>query len=247
MSNQKSQRGFSLLELLLAIALMVSVTSMITVIIFQSSKSEKVTAAIIKNRQESRFLKQMMERDFNGIVYLSQLAKKNGSGGLTGINMMDNEVLINQVYLYVNLPSLNNQLSDSNLDPLLHEVYYVTIKNFDKDDFYSLYRLERFYVSGNFSFVENTPSPYQLTDPNFQVSLVHDKILSIEFRYVSADQGNPDNAALDQWQANEQEEGHKLPVAILTKVNFMTHDGNEAKLNFQTNLRPMVAGTVWDF
>lgn len=239
-------KGFSLLELLLAVTLMASISAIMMVMIFQSRRMDEAAQSAIKTRQTKRLIKNLIQKDLSAAVYLNNFKTVNSLTGIYGRDLKDFGNTIDQIYMNVHQPSLNSLLNDEYKDPLLHDVYYVTIKTPNQSNTYSLYRLERFYINREFKIVNNVPSPSQFNDPDFEVSLVYDKILSISIKYIPSDPAKL-GALANNWSSSLEKDGYKLPAAVVFNIKLLNTKNEPEELNFEYNIRPDINQLQWDF
>ena len=247
MNYHKKLAGFSLLELLLAVAILTSISAMIMVILFQTRRSEEVTDRLLKERRESRLIERLIKRDLSGVVALKEYLEVGKASGILGVDRSEVDVSVDQIYFHTHRPALAKYNVDELVDPQIHQVGYVLIRNPEQNELYSLYRLEKFYLGDNFELIENIFDFQQLNRPELKAALVHDRVLSMEITYLHEDQQTGQIASVPSWNSLDQTTAQQLPLALVIKIKLRKPDSEEViDLELKTILRPKIGGVLWE-
>ncbi len=240
--KQRIQNGFTLIEVLLAISLMVVIMTITTTIIFQVNKTKAITDAELRRRSEIRLVRDLIARDLSNIVYLNELASNGYDSGLIGIAVLDTAVPINQMYFHVNQSSLNSSLIDTSTDPKLQTVSYYLRKNLSEAGLYNLYRRERFFVEKKFEIVSQIFEPETLpTTAALTSTLISDRIVSMHVEYIGSDTTTVEA----DWNSAAKPSGQKIPKAVKIEIELKAADGSTNSLAFQENLRIPIASATY--
>jgi len=244
----KKWKGFSLLELLIAISVLASISVLILLLFSQTQKNQTITANVLKNRFEKRVLRSILEEDLKNAVYLTQwvLANPTRNSGIYGIPKMDSTVPIHQIYFHARKKSIHPSLVEG-MDPEIHEIDYFLKKPLEAKALYSLYRREYYFLRDNFVTVENVFGNEQNTDPRQIDSLMSDSLLDFRVQYLPPKDATQ-SVWVDSWSSESQKTENRLPLAIFIQLSFLGQDGSVQKDSFQVNLKPILpAGSEWDF
>ena len=156
----KTQSGFSLLELLISIALLGLVMSLLYGAFFQISNSSLRVKSTLETRQELRLLMKMVLDDVQNVQYLKRFAESGQSivprreSGLIAETKLGPENTetgeleeVSNLYFHTAVKSLF-YTEEKEQDPELHEVSYSMQENLDTKS-WEFVRREDFYLDNN--------------------------------------------------------------------------------------------------
>jgi prepilin-type N-terminal cleavage/methylation domain-containing protein len=157
---RKIQQGFSLLELLISIALLGLVMSLLYGAFFQISNSSLQVKSTLETRQELRLLMKMVLDDLQNVQYLKSFAESGQSknpqleSGMIAVSTLGpynpetgGLVEVSSIYFHTAIKS-RFYPEEKEQDPELHEVSYTMQENLDTK-IWEFVRREDFYLDNN--------------------------------------------------------------------------------------------------
>ena len=242
---RKIKRGFSLLELLISIALLGLVMSLLYGAFFQISNSSLKVKSTLETRQELRLLMKMVLDDLQNVQYLKHYAESGQSeisqretGLIAEIKLgpenAETGVLeeVSSIYFHTAIKS-RFYPEEKERDPELHEVAYTLDENPDTKT-WEFIRREDFYLDGN---LREGGKSYVLSEAVTKFEL---ELLESETELAG---GESRENWTKEWNSDERE-CHKLsiaqnfclPRAIRLTMALMGEDENTASDSQVINL-----------
>lgn len=256
------KKGFSLLEVLVTMAI---ASAMFYFIFDTFTTSRKLNDRIEKGlelRNEMRIIKNLIESDLNSIVFLRNYTNdfegidiQANVSGIKGINIVNGQDAVNQIYMHVNRPAINHFNVGLHEDPEIHEVgYFIAVKDPEKP-IYALFRREQFYLDKEFDFYVNTPSINGLIKDERTINLVlTENIKGLNFKYLRPTAPNTPEVWLDEWESmdNINEPNYsdsnnfrrRIPIAIEVTIILENETGIRLEESFQVNMRPPLGDNI---
>ena len=245
------KKGFSLLEVLVAVSLL----GLILTFIFRSfvdfSQNSQKTENILYLSRELNALKKLMETDFGSIIFLQSYTNDYESqsiryfSGIQGDNKLIGSSNTDQIFFHVNRNSINFNQVEVEKDPKLHEIgYFVTLVEEDK---YNLYRTEQYYIDSKPNNYIGIIADENITEfSNVKNSLVTSNIVDFNIRYL-----NHQFIWLDSWNSISNQNQHdiernkgRIPQAVEVEIT-LKRDNIILKNAFILNLRPVLGKDIY--
>ncbi|MCP4753190.1 MAG: prepilin-type N-terminal cleavage/methylation domain-containing protein [Proteobacteria bacterium] len=230
--------GFTLLELLVTLALFSAIMSLLLSSFFQFQNQTKRVDAIFQLRQEARILEKLLREDLQTAVYFQEFARKSlnaveRKSGIVGIDDVLNDKDGDKIYMHVNRPSLFLRTLSIDIDPEIHEVGYY-LEEAD-DGVVRFKRREEFYIDSD------------ITDG--EENIVHtlsENVTAFNVKYYKG----TESEALVEWDSSKVEDiGKKqlnIPSGMEISMELTSSRGEKLLSRFEINLHPdMGSSVIW--
>lgn len=210
--------GFTLLELLISIALLSIVMVLIYGAISQVTSGITSLNAELANQQETRLLLRMITDDLQAVNYFERFVKSAGAkSGIIVSRESFGTKFYSKTYFHANVPSRFHRRVDRKSDPLMHELAYWVEASEEDRELMVLKRREDFYLDDD---MEEGGISVDLTEgiETFRIELLGEaeQSASLEGDWV------------DEWDSNEGKKG-ALPVAIRVTLALAAPPGAEIR------------------
>ena len=231
--------GFTLLELLVSMALLALVTGLIYDAFFQVSSSSVTVQSEMKGRQELRLLMKMVLDDLQMIRYLKYWADSDNKPetGLISKQMRgpeDSEV--STISFHAAVPSRffrDVDVVQQGMDPHLHEIGYALVQH-QTENRWQFVRREDFYLD------ENLEEPR----PEGRSQVLSEEVTSFSVEFLSQEIRRAGGAVEENWESswNSQEvqcvkdKSGCLPRAIRLKMKIKDASAREVEDLQEINL-----------
>jgi len=244
---RKTQSGFSLLELLISIALLGLVMSLLYGAFFQISNSTLQVKSTLETRQELRLLMKMVLDDLQNVQYLKHFAESGQStiprreSGLIAETKLGPENTdtgeleeVSSLYFHTAVKS-RFYPEEKEQDPELHEVSYTMQENLDTKT-WEFNRREDFYLDGN---IREGGKSYVLSE-----AVTRFELLLLESETALAGGGFQEKWSRE-WNSDEENcigtsplfgEPFCLPRAVKLTMALKGEDGNTVTDSQVSNL-----------
>ena len=241
MSAQNKQ-GFTLLELLVSIALLSLISALIYRAVFQFSDSSDRVLKILEVRQELRLLGQIVMDDLQSIQYLKEFATSNNNESLyqTGIISQrfdgPNSKKASVIHFHTaGKTRFFPKAIELGKDPELHEVSYLLVRDPLKER-WDFQRREDFYIDSELSKGGQTQTlSHRIT--LFQIEFLSQNI-------IDAQSGEIQEVWVTEWNSDESScstipskiSQPCLPLAIRFTMGMTSEAGEEYIDTIEFNL-----------
>ena len=244
----KTQPGFSLLELLISVALLGLVMSLLYGAFSQISNSSLLVKSTLETRQELRLLMKMVLDDLQNVQYLKSFAESGQStiprheSGLIAESKLGPENIetgeleeVSSIYFHTAVKS-RFYPEEKEQDPELHEVSYTMQENLDTKA-WEFIRREDFYLDNN---LREGGKSYILSE-----AVTKFKLQLLESETALAGGGynekwtrvwNSDESAVSGCEDPNIAENFCLPRAIKLTMGLKGQDGNTVTDSQVSNL-----------
>ncbi|MGK0290261.1 MAG: prepilin-type N-terminal cleavage/methylation domain-containing protein [bacterium] len=241
----KKQWGVTLLELLLAMTILGSMTAVLYSSLSETQEQDQKIQEELNLRQEIRAIQNLMARDFSSVVFLRNFMEKDSSNdtstrksGIVGKIQDGYAKPRDLISMHVKRPSLSYRGVSLENDPELHEISYLLEEN--QKGQLQLIRREEFYLDDNIEEGERSKKLF-----------LSKNIVGFQIRYLP--QGvkpQYDSDWLESWDSTQKTEGKWIPQAIKITLEFKGALGISKKEIQEINLRPKISSPVsieWRF
>lgn len=224
-------RGFTLMELLIALSLFSAITGILMSSFFQFHRQTDRVESILRLRQELRILEQIIRNDLQSVVYLdafmqeSQTDPDGRKSGIFGEDKGLGDKSRDRLHLHINSYARFHRNLVREHDPELHEVSYY-LEEPDPGTFL-FKRREEFYLDADITDGER--------------SIIHtlsQNVTSFDVKYFKGAETEP----LDEWDsssyATTKTAADKLPAGVVVTLEIKDKKGELLKSSVQINLRP---------
>jgi len=234
--------GFTLVELILSMALLGLVTALVYAAFFQTSQSARTVQATLSGRQELRLLMKMVLDDLQTVRYLRHWVdsgKGRESGVVAEVVLGPENKEASRLSFHAEQPTQYFQELDAvreGLDPQLHEVGYF-LEYSTRDDTWQFIRREDFYLDDN------------LREPRLdgRQLVLSESVRSFQIQFRSEIEGASgfveEQWEIGEWDSDEtkcwgskQNEPRCLPRAIQLLMTLEGEDGRLVEDIQQINL-----------
>ncbi len=237
--SNKTNRAFTLLELLITLTLFSAIMGVVLNSFFQFKQQGTRVEAILKLRQELRILEKIIRKDLRSVVYLSQYVIPtidqidDRKSGVIGISESSGESAQDIIHMHVHRESSFQRGLTIAEDPKIHEVSYF-VEEIEEESKFILKRREEFYIDDD------------MTEGDEGESVTHtlsEKILSFDIQYFKQQTDEPE----EEWNSNELAAGDDpLPAGFNVSITLMDSTKEVLKTSFQVNLHAeMGTLAVW--
>jgi len=223
--------GFTLLELLVTLALFATIISLLLGSFVQLQDQDAEISDILKLRQEARILEKIIRRDFQSAVYLDEymrlkpvLLDDRKSGIVSSSNEYDNKNR-DVVHMHVHKPSEFIRTMKLSEDPEVHEVSYFIDDTDEKH--LQFKRREELYVDNGITDGERSIT-YTLSQ--------HVTEFNIQFYR------GKDSEKTEEWDS--EKERQPFPASVEVYLVYEYDSGVTLKSTFQILLRPITEGFI---
>lgn len=248
---KKIWRGFSLIELMVSIAILASISALLLNIFYQSKKTQDASYKILDSRRDARLIRSILSDDIKKTLFLKNWAEASleNKSGILGVTLRDTTHEIDQIYFHARKKSSNYRLLKEYLDPLVHEVGYYVKRAEPLSPYYSLYRREYFYLRKGFFEVKNIFELSPNIDPRQVEILVTDRLTRFKISYLAKAEGEITTWVWeDKWDSASKPANEKLPLAVKVEFAFLNREDKVEEVSFQVNLKPVLpSGSSWGF
>ena len=229
---KKEQRsGFTLLELLVTLALFATIISLLLGSFVQLQNQDVAIADILKLRQEARILEKIIRSDFQSATYLTEYMRlkpvllDDRQSGIYAINNEYDNKSRDVVHMHVHKPSEFNRTIKRSEDPEINEVsYYID----ETDEEHLLFkRREELYVDND------------ITDGDR--SIIHTLSQHITAFDIQFYRGN-DPDKIEAWDS--EKENQPIPAGVEVSIVYQYDSGASLTSSFQIILRPTTEGFI---
>ncbi|MDX2471269.1 MAG: prepilin-type N-terminal cleavage/methylation domain-containing protein [SAR324 cluster bacterium] len=225
----KSIQAFTLLELLITLALFAALTTMLLGGFFQFQKGQEFLEDSGDLKRKLWVIEKLLSEDLKNATFDANFAKAlpEGLPRQSGIVGKDNPTSggdLDEIHLHVRAPSKFFRGLTRNQDPGLHEVsWYVQ----EQDSVNHLIRREEFYLDDD---IEG--------GPRSQGYSLASGIVSFDIKYYPKNGDAPS----DSWTSNST---NTLPIAVIVTIELKDKKGAAVKIHFTKNLRPNMGAATW--
>jgi len=236
-TNWVIDQGFTLMELLIALALFSAIMGILMNSFFQFHQQSDRMEALLQLRQELRILEQIVRKDIQNAIYLEQFMtdpQKLQDGRKSGIfceNQQNGEQSRDRLYMHVNSYSRFYRNLPREHDPEVHEVSYY-LEEVDLENFL-FKRREEFYVDPDITEGERS----------IEHTLSH-RIISFDVKFYKSNETEP----IDEWDSSiYQTSGNaadKMPTGVVVSLEIKSKSGESLKSEMEINLQPYMGQNV---
>ncbi|MCP4297846.1 MAG: prepilin-type N-terminal cleavage/methylation domain-containing protein [Proteobacteria bacterium] len=241
--SNKTNRAFTLLELLITLTLFSAIMGVVLNSFFQFKQQGIRVEAILKLRQELRILEKIIRKDLRSVIYLSQYVIPTidqideRKSGVIGISESNGETAQDTIHMHVHRESSFQRGLPIAEDPKVHEVSYFVeeTEDVEKKSKFILKRREEFYIDND------------MTEGDEGESITHtlsEKILSFDIQYFKQQTDEPE----EEWDSNDMAAGDDpLPAGFKVSITLIDSTKEVLKTSFQVNLHAeMGTLAVWN-
>ena len=216
--------GFTLLELLVTLALFATIISLLLGSFVQLQDQDAEIAAVLKMRQEARILEKMIRRDFQSTVYLTEYMRlkpvilDDRQSGIISISNEYDNMNRDVVHMHVHKPSDFIRTLNISADPEIHEVSYF-IDDLDEAKL-KFKRREELYIDND------------ITDGDR--SIIHtlsQNVIEFDLKYFRGIEADK----IEEWDSESETIKNRSPIPTGLEVNmvFKNEAGITLKSSFQ--------------
>ena len=215
--------GFTLLELMVALGLLSLIVTLLYSGFAQVSGNAGRVTKELEARQALRVLLKLVADDLQAAQYLPEWAKQDHPSGLISTRRFEGAKPFAWVRMHVGTTAKFHRNVAAGADPGLHEVSYRVERDLERDTLV-LRRREDFYLDED------------MEDGGITVDLADGmETFTIEFLLPST-AGTVDERWEEEWDANEQVDGPRLPPAMRIAISRTAPDGSQYAEQMQFNL-----------
>lgn len=241
--NRPSRLGFSLIELLLSIAVLSVITTLLYNAFFQVSESTKKARESLEAAQELRLLMKIVLDDLQAAQYLTNLVSLNDpdesifyqSGIIAKRRSGPNDEEAHYIDLHTAIPTrFSPQAIIDDVDPELHEVGYFLEYEANLDQWF-FKRREDFYIDNDMTSGGKT-------------QILSENVVEFKLRFMSAltqkADGTMSQTWTDDWDSDEGGCGDPknpnasacLPVVLTLTMSLQRENEEKVTDTFEVNL-----------
>ncbi len=225
-SARRQPRGFSLIELLVALALLSLVLVMIYGSFFQISIGTKNINAQLSDRQELRLLLKIISDDFQAARHFQWFAAGEGrASGIVAEREFVNSEVFSEVAFHAALPTRFHRKVAAAADPEMHEVAYLVRASRNDRENLVLVRREDFFLDDD------------MEDGGISVVLA-DRIATFTVSFLArAGQGDADTETWDEnWDSSTRTAKTRMPIAVRITLARLGQNGKIREETMEVNL-----------
>ncbi|MCG8337563.1 MAG: prepilin-type N-terminal cleavage/methylation domain-containing protein [Proteobacteria bacterium] len=237
MKDVSGQRGFSLMELLIALSLFAAIAGILMNSFFQFSRQSQRLETILKLRQELRILEQIIRNDVQAVVYLDkfmedpQKQQDGRKSGIYGVDESGGDYSKDNLHMHVNNISRFHRNLTTEQDPELHEVSYYLEE--EEGGAFKFKRREEFFVDADITAGER--------------SITHtlsNKIVSFDVKYFKSTA----EEASDEWDSSSFVTtglaADKIPAGVIVELKIESDNGESLTSDMTVNIQPYMGQYV---
>ena len=227
--SSQNNRAFTLLELLITLALFAGLTTMLLGGFFQFQKGQEFLEDQGDLKRKLWVVEKLLSEDLKNVTFdkgfaTPQLGERAKQSGILGKNNSSGRSDLDEIHLHVRAPSKFFRGVNRNQDPGLHEVsWYVE----EQDGVTHLIRREEYYLDDDIQ-----------GGPRSQGHSLVQGVVRFDIKYYPP---NKDELA-ESWTSSLIQ---PLPSAIIVTIEIKDPKKEGVKIQFTKNLRPEMGAAVW--